>query len=229
MNRLFDFVMNTSDEEFKTHINEYLSLDACLNYYIMTDMAYLLDNLGKNMLLATYDGNVWYPCLYDLDTAWGTNERGDGLLKYEQYLVGFDYTRLFERIEQCFPDKLSQRYFELRQDVLSRNNILFKFNGFKNLIPETAFARELLKWGPVLPGYGTSQIETFLDNMIPRLDNKYNNMKIKTDNAEVTTDNSETKADDSEITTDNTEAKTDDSETTTDNTEAKTDDSETTD
>ena len=177
LNRLFNFVMNTSDEEFKAHINEYLSLDACLNYYIMTDMAYLLDNLGKNMLLATYDGNVWYPCLYDLDTAWGTNEKGDGLLKYEQYLVGFDYTRLFERIEQCFPDKLSQRYFDLRQDVLTRNNILFKFNGFKNLIPETAFARELLKWGPVLPGYGTSQIETFLNNMIPRLDNKYNNMR----------------------------------------------------
>ena len=178
LNRLFNFVMNTSDEEFKAHINEYLSLDACLNYYIMTDMSYLLDNLGKNMLLATYDGNVWYPCLYDLDTAWGTNERGAGLLKYEQYLVGFDYTRLFHRIEQCFPDKLSQRYFELRQDVLSRNNILFKFNGFKNLIPETAFARELLKWGPNLPGYSISQIETFLDNMMPRLDNKYNNMRI---------------------------------------------------
>ena len=177
MNRLFDFVMNSSNNEFKAHLEEYLSLDATLNYYIMPDFAYLLDNLGKYMILATYDGNVWYPCLYDLDTSWGTNSTGDGILSYEKYLVGFDYNRLLERIEQCFPDKLSKRYFELRQDILTKNNILFKFNSFKNLISETAYEKELLKWGPILPGYEFSQIEEFLDNMMPRLDKKYDYMK----------------------------------------------------
>ncbi len=179
LNRLFDFVINSSDEEFKANIGNYLSLNATMNYYIMTDFAYLLDNLGKNMLLATYDGNKWYPCLYDLDTAWGTDATGSGLLSYEQYLIGFDYNNLFTRIEQCFPNELAERYFDLRKDVLTRNNVLFRFNAFADSIPETAYAKELVKWGPRLPGYDLSQIESFLDNMIPRLDAKYQNLKSR--------------------------------------------------
>ena len=179
LNRLFDFVINSTDEEFKANIGEYLSLNATLNYYIMTDFSYLLDNLGKNMLLATYDGNKWYPCLYDLDTSWGADATGQNLLSYEQYLIGFDYNNLFSRIEKCFPNELANRYFELRQDVLTKNNVLFQFNAFADSIPQTTYAKELVKWGPDLPGFDLSQIESFLNNMIPRLDAKYQNLKAR--------------------------------------------------
>jgi len=179
LNDLFGFVLYSSDDKFKNEFGNHLSLSATLNYYIMTDFAYLLDNMGKNMLLATYDGKKWYPCLYDLDTAWGTDTTGYGLLAYEQYLIGFDDNRLFERLEENFPHELAERYFELREDVLTKNNVMLRFNEFKNLIPPASYARELLKWGPKLPGYEISQIEAFLDNMIPRLDQKYKNLKAR--------------------------------------------------
>ena len=177
MNRLFSFVINSTDDEFKKNFEEYMSLDAALNYYVMSDVAYLSDNLGKNMLLATYDGKKWYPCLYDLDSSWGANTGGDGLMYYEQNLVGANYNRLFKRLEKCFSKELAQRYFDLRSDVLSKNNIMFKFDSFTGSIPEISYARELVTWGPYLPGFGISQIEDYLDNMLPRLDEKYGKWK----------------------------------------------------
>ena len=76
MKALFDFVINSSDEEFRANLDDHLDLDAALNYYVFSDYAYLTDNRGKNILLATYDGAKWYLSLYDLDTSWGTTYNG---------------------------------------------------------------------------------------------------------------------------------------------------------
>lgn len=173
LTRMFDFVINSSDEEFRRDFNKYLNLDAVMNYYVFADCAYLIDNLGKNMMLATYDGKIWYPSLYDLDSSWGVQADGKSLFGYEQNLVGFDYNNLFHRVEKCFKKELSQRYFELRQDVLSKNNIMFNFKSFDNAIPKISFAKEMIKWGTEIPGYDTAQLERYLDNILPRLDKKY--------------------------------------------------------
>ena len=178
LSRLSEFIMNSSDEEFKAHFHEYLSLDAVMNYYIMADFAYLMDNLGKNMLVATYDGNVWYPSLYDLDSSWGVNTNGLGLYSYEQTPVGFEYNRLFKRMKECFPKELCNRYKELRKDVLTKNNVLFTFKTFTDMIPKVTYAKELVKWGPEIPGYGLDQIEAYLDKIIPRLDDKYKYLEM---------------------------------------------------
>jgi len=87
MYRLFDFVMNSDDETFRAEFESYLDLDSALNYYVMADIAYLKDNLGKNMLIATYDGEIWYLSLYDLDSSWGTETNGYGLMEYEETLL----------------------------------------------------------------------------------------------------------------------------------------------
>lgn len=176
--RLSEFIMNSTDEDFKEHFHEYLSLDATINYYIMADFAYLMDNLGKNMLIATYDGKVWYPTLYDLDSSWGADTEGDGLYVYEQSLLGFNFNRLFKRIEECYAKELCERYFELRENVLTKNNVLFTFTSFTNLIPKQTYAKELVKWGPSIPGYDLTQIEAYLDSIIPRLDDKYKYMEM---------------------------------------------------
>ena len=177
---LFDFVMNSTDEEFVEQFEEHLNLDAALNYYVLTDVAYLPDNLGKNMLLASYDGVKWYLSLYDLDTSWGTNWTGLELCDYGNDLLKQSRNYLFERMEQCFPKELAQRYFELRQDSLSKEHIMEEFNSFRDLIPEVSFMKEAWKWGSSgncktedLPGYDYDQIEEFLNSTSDRLDAKY--------------------------------------------------------
>ena len=180
MDRLFDFVINSSDAEFREHFGEYLDLDAALNYYVIADVAYLHDNLGKNMLLATYDGTIWYLSLYDLDTCWGTTTNGLGLVEYTEGSLDLSVNHLFERMEQCFPEELAQRYTELRAGVLSDEHILEAFRAFQGEIPKMSFAKEILRWGTGLvrrradlPGYEYSQIEDYLETMGPALDAKY--------------------------------------------------------
>lgn len=183
MNGLFDFVMNSTDEEFKANFGEHMDLDAALNYYVFCDIAYLADNRGKNMLLATYDGKIWYPSLYDLDTSWGTNWDGKSLLDYENVLVKMDWSNLFARMEKAFPQELAQRYFELREDILSDESIMNAFRQFEAEIPTLSWLQEAARWGigPLrkmadLPGYDISQIGEYLKAAGPRLDEKYTAM-----------------------------------------------------
>lgn len=183
MNRLFDFVINSTDEEFKTHFSEYLNLDSALNYYVMSDIAYLSDNRGKNMLLATYDGMEWYMSLYDLDTSWGSYWNGAKLYDYEENLVKMTKSNLFVRMEKNFSKELAQRYFELRAELLSNENILREFRAFGERIPFMTRLKENIRWGTGvvrrtedLPGADYDQIKHYLDTISGRLDEKYSAM-----------------------------------------------------
>lgn len=180
LNRLLAFVSESSDEDFMEHFGEYLNLDAVLNYCVMADFAYLPDNISKNMLLVTYDGLVWYPSLYDLDTSWGADFHGKELYDYQQNRVYLSQSNLFDRLKQCFPQELAQRYFELRQDILNKENVMGHFNAFRAQIPWLTFVQDGVKWGTGmirqpsdLPGFDYDQIEAYLDYMIPVLDEKY--------------------------------------------------------
>ncbi len=173
---LFDFVMNSSDTEFKENFSKHINLDAALNYYILADFFYLVDNRGKNMLFATYDGELWYPILYDMDTSWGVNYQGTGKLPYKTELINIEANLLFERINKCFPEKLAARYDELRQDLLKKENVMHMFAAFNQAIHPDSFAREKNRWG-ALPGYSISQIEEYIDAIAPKLDAKYAALK----------------------------------------------------
>ena len=171
--RLFDFVMNSSDEEFKTDFEKYLNKDAALNYFILTEFAFLRDNRGKNMLLVTYDGQVWYPTLYDLDTSWGTDWKGLETWEYDIDLVNMAENYLFERMETCFGNELAERYFELRKDILTKEHIMKEFKEFEDQIPGEAFEKEAERWGKDIPGYGFSQIEAYLEAVMDDWDQRY--------------------------------------------------------
>lgn len=168
-NRLVGFVKNSTNEIFKNEFSNYLNLDSAINYFIMLEFAQLVDNSGKNMLMITYDGNVWYPSLYDLDTAFGTNPYGSALLDYT--VVGNSLaSNLWKRLVEVFPNEIKERYRELRENILTEENIMKEFKIFSNSIPNEIFQKELEKWGPILPGYDLTQIEEFLRVRIPIVD-----------------------------------------------------------
>lgn len=180
---LFEFIINGTDDEFRKHFEEHLDLDAALNYYVLTDFAYMEDNLGKNMLLVTYDGVKWYLSLYDLDTTWGTKYNGYGEYEYDDHLLDLSKNNLFKRMETCFSQELAERYFELREDILNKEHIMAEFETFRDQIPVTSFWKEAWKWGSGairrtedLPGYDYSQIERYLDTVVDNLDAKYTDM-----------------------------------------------------
>ena len=178
LNRLIRFVKNSSDEEFVKHFDEYLDLDAMLNYYCYMMFAELVDNGTNNLFLVTYDGNIWYPSMYDLDISWGTSRIGT-LIPYEENM---NFLRkgssLWEKFERNYGDYIAVRYFELREDILTKDNVMKEFKKFYKLIPEESFVKENNKWQNI-PGYGLEQIEEFLDVRIPFIDREIE--KLKTD------------------------------------------------
>lgn len=169
-NRLVKFIKDSTDTEFKNNFYKYLDLDATLNYYIMTNIANLTDNIDKNLMLTTYDGKLWYPNLYDLDTSWGTNWKGTTTTDYTKNLNNdCENSILWSKFQKNFEKEIADRYFELRKEILTKDNILKEFNNFYKTIPTETLTKEQNKWENI-PGYDINQIEEFLTTKIPILD-----------------------------------------------------------
>ena len=173
-NRVLKFIIDSNNEEFKTNFEKYFNLDATLNYYVLLEMAMLIDNVDRNIIMVTYDGNIWYPTHYDLDISWGTNWTGLRTHRYttdiEAYFKG---NLFFIKFRDNFKKEIANRYFELRKDIFTKDYILNKFEDFSKLIPETSIQKEKERWYE-LRGYDYNQISSFLDTRIPLIDKKMN-------------------------------------------------------
>lgn len=178
LNRAIRFVMNSSDEAFHNDFGEYFNLDAALNYFCYVWYTNTSDNMAKNMMLATLDGKVWYPILYDLDTCFGLYYDGSGVSSPEKTEDTFQGAEslFWMRLEELFTQELHDRYFELRETVFNEAYIMGLFEAFEDQIPDEAWAREREKW-PDVPGqeYGLDQIrqhirerEVFVDGVFSK-------------------------------------------------------------
>ena len=183
-NKLVRFINNSTEKQFEKNFDLYLNRDACLNYIVMIYMIEGIDNTGRNMMLATYDnGQTWYPCLYDLDSTFGTNWVGDKIdykILQEEVFANHSDNNLIKKMVKSMADEISNRYFELRKDILSKENLMNEFNSFIESVTETTYKKEAERWGENIPGYGIEQIEEYLDERIPYLDNlMYDRYTIK--------------------------------------------------
>lgn len=175
LNRLISFVKDSTDEEFEEDYELYIDKDAMLNYIAIYSVSEAIDNITKNLMLVTYDGKVWAPSLYDLDTTFGTDAAGNLLNSYEKYEYDMKVSLLFKRTVETFPTEVADRYFELRKDILTKENIMKEFEEFKYYIPDETFEKEAERWSDI-PGESIEQISTFLDYRIPFIDTYMNEL-----------------------------------------------------
>lgn len=133
-NEVISFVRTSTDTEFVEGIDSYINLDSLLDYYIFAYVDCGLDALGKNQIYLTYDGQLWYASMYDMDSTWGLYWNGSRFVSaeyrmQEDYEVGVHNTSnlLFDRLESLFASEIKARYAELRAGVLSASYIKEKF------------------------------------------------------------------------------------------------------
>jgi hypothetical protein len=69
-------------EQFKEEFEEYFNLNFTLFYYVMTHVLLMIDSRAKNMMMATWDDQHWYPIFYDMDTMLGLNNYGYNKFNY---------------------------------------------------------------------------------------------------------------------------------------------------
>ena len=168
--RCINFVMTSTDQEFKANIGDYFDLYSLLDYYCFSYLVAHIDGLAKNMLMATYDGVIWGACLYDMDSIYGVDWNGSSFKATniqcpEQYQE--TNSLLWQRIESCFPVELYARYLELRQGALSLSNIIKHVEEIYDVIPDRVFADEKAKWTG-LPAVTTNTMTRFRNYMRDR-------------------------------------------------------------
>lgn len=139
-NDVVDFVMNSTDDEFKANLGNYFDIHSLIDYHIFGIAMCGLDSYGKNQIYMTYDSDKWIASMYDLDSTWGLYWNGETLVshdyartKFEDMTNGRQGNLLYERLEQNFYEELQNRWQVLKNDALSLDNIINRFERFTDI------------------------------------------------------------------------------------------------
>lgn len=153
--KAINFVVNSSDEEFKDSVAYYFDLPVVEDYYIYTQTLCAVDNTGKNMYCAIYDSKespkitfaVW-----DLDLTGGSSY----LKVYDQKYtlpnhIIKGYFNLVKRLIATnagnFNSQVRERYWSARKDVLSTDSLIARYKSYYQLLKKCGAAeRETQRW-----------------------------------------------------------------------------------
>lgn len=154
----YQFVVDSSDEEFKSRFSDYFVLDSALYYYLFTTRYTMVDNRAKNLFfhygktgevdaqgnpIRKYDLSFDY----DNDTALGTNNYGDLVYRYGLEDTDVDATgteifresdsTLFCRIRDLFADELKAMYQTLEsKNAWHAESLINQFDQWQAQFPE---------------------------------------------------------------------------------------------
>lgn len=135
LKRLTDWIVSTNGNptKFKNEFDSYLNRHYTLMYYIITEFFAMADSRAKNMFLATWDKQIWYPVLYDMDTMMGLNN--EGVLEFSHNVESSDTigtqnvfngknSLLWMNVEASFMSEIKTLYKELRNNgLLTYDNV----------------------------------------------------------------------------------------------------------
>lgn len=154
-NNAIAHVKDSSDIEFKQNLSNYFDVSALIDYYIFCYRFYAMDNLAKNMMMVTYDGQHWIASVYDMDSVFGLYYDGGVQTSYNQKLPD-DYSCkvsvLWDKLKRTFGTEIHERYMELSNTVLSDNNLLFEIERFTDIIPKTLYDEDLIIYSNIPSG-----------------------------------------------------------------------------
>lgn len=150
-----DFVVNSSNADFKNHVHEYFDIPVIIDYYLFVTVMNALDNRGKNMFWAVYDqtkNKMITPAVWDLDISVGARsaEQYDKDFSSPRY-DGGDVLYLITRLKNLdvdnFNNKVRSRYAELRKTVFSIYSLQKRYEHYYDLLVTSGAAeREAEKW-----------------------------------------------------------------------------------
>ena len=140
---LINFISNTSKEEFSMHFDERIDVDNMIDCFLYTNLIMGYDNLGRNTFWGIYNvalSTKMIPLIWDLDGTLGRSWDGKKENPEEGWLVNNRHNgqayRIYERILKENPagihSKIKNRWHELRQNVLTSENMNSKLDYYMN-------------------------------------------------------------------------------------------------
>lgn len=146
-NRVLKFVNESTDEDFRAHIDEYIDLQSVIDYWCFHPLMGNTDAYGKNQLLITYDLVRWFIHAYDMDQFWGLDWNGNIAYAYDSGhpIIVAQYNNLILKLLRNFPDEIAERYWELRGGVLSLENIINEVERWTDICSSELVAEDYAK------------------------------------------------------------------------------------
>ena len=163
LNTLISAVMNSDGTDLDTTVAKYLDWQSAIDYFIFTVLMCGKDMVRKNYLLVTYDGVKWFFSAYDMDSTYGIQWDGKGFDSANGYPFLNDYNhRVMELIYTYKKNELLARYEEIRNTVMSEDNVALAFSNFINKIPSTVYMEDAKKW-PGIPSTAANNLAQILN------------------------------------------------------------------
>ena len=148
LKRLVTWVKNSNSETFKNELDQYFNKEYLLKYFLLVHLLGMVDNLGKNMMLTTWDGNVWYPQFYDMDTMLGLDNTGYLKFFSDIDIVEGTYntsnSKLWTLVQEAYQSELSEMYKSLRANTFRSETILkYWYDEQVNKIGELQYNKDM--------------------------------------------------------------------------------------
>lgn len=128
---LIDWVDKSTDEEFVRDFEQHFHKDYTLRYFLMVMVCGMVDNLGKNLMLDTWDNKIFMPRFYDCDTICSYDNSGDIKfdvdIEMEQGYWNTSSSRLWTRVRDLMHADLVEKYNDMRQNGLSYESLMSYF------------------------------------------------------------------------------------------------------
>lgn len=162
-------------------IGTMIDWESVIDYYIFTVLVRGDDMIDKNYLLMTYDGKKWIMGAYDMDSTFGLWWDGKKFVEATSGITFSEVARkhtLFDLVKKYKKDELKARYKELRQGVLSEDNVMLSFLNFAGLIPRPLLDEDSRIW-KTIPNTNTNNVYQIINWYRLRceaIDNEIENM-----------------------------------------------------
>lgn len=184
LKRVVNWVSDANDADFKANFEKYFNKEYTFKYYLFTLTMGLVDNLGKNMMLTTWDGNIWFPCFYDLDTCLSLDNSGyiqfDSDIEIQAGTYNTSGSQLWTKLWKNFEPELKKMYVDMRSTIFKEENLFNILLGEQiDKIPESLYNEdsqrkyiEHPKYIHMLHGSRREQIRKWLTERLLYLDSK---------------------------------------------------------
>lgn len=171
-----------------------------IDYLLVSYILFHYDGFEKNWIWVTYDGLKWTPTLYDMDSIFGNNVRGTGIVeKSDTELLPEEVDNhnqyCLKVLKELYSTEIKSRYKELRdKKIFDIDNIYGLLSnwlqkiGFDNLAKDLEIFKETPSYRdgsieytemPTTGGFFNSpkRVYNWLNNRILFLDSKFNYKK----------------------------------------------------
>ena len=132
---LCNWVNSTKDdlEKFKTEFTQHFDFDFTCFYYILTHVLLMIDSRAKNMMIATWDDQHWFPIFYDMDTMLGLNNYGYNKFNYDvedtaANVYNGQASILWNNFRKAFPDEIQDFYQKMQTAGLTAEKLIINYN-----------------------------------------------------------------------------------------------------